>query len=217
MSAAFHARCSTRLSTARSCRHLVAPRSTVVLRADPDEDDFEKRLAKLNKSKMPTGVSRKELKKDPTLAEPVKKVVNYDDETLWKEFAPSQKDLAFNLVLAPTLVWIPFSVAAVGRCAFVKYRITDKRIVVKTEAPWKKEESNIGYHEVQGVVGVNRGFGAWGDMVITLDGGDKLEMRSVPEWQEVRDYVLQRKDAIRGTDISQEELLTGKAPKKGFS
>jgi hypothetical protein len=45
-----------------------------------------------------------------------------------------------------------------------------------------EEESNIGFHEVQRVVGVNRGFGAWGDMVITLDGGEKLEMRSVPEY-----------------------------------
>lgn len=42
---------------------VVARRSGVVLRADPDEDDFEKRLAKLNKSKVPTGVSRKDLKK----------------------------------------------------------------------------------------------------------------------------------------------------------
>lgn len=66
-----------------------------------------------------------------------KKEVNYDDETLWREFSPSQKDLIFNLVLAPTLIWIPFSVAAVGRCAFVKYRITDKRIIVKTDAPWQ--------------------------------------------------------------------------------
>ena len=43
-----------------------------------------------------------------------------------------------------------------------------------------EEESNIGFHEVAKVAGVNRGFGAWGDMVITLDGGDKLELRSVP-------------------------------------
>jgi hypothetical protein len=68
---------------------------------------------------------------------PSKKEVNYDDETLWREFSPSQKDLAFNVALAPTLIWIPFSVAAIGRCAFVKYRITDKRVIVKTEAPWR--------------------------------------------------------------------------------
>lgn len=67
-----------------------------------------------------------------------KKQVNYDDEKLWKEFTPSRADLIFNVALAPTLIWIPFSAAAVGRCAFVKYRITDKRVIVKTEAPWKR-------------------------------------------------------------------------------
>lgn len=39
-----------------------------MVRAEPDEEDFEKRLARLNKSKLPTGVSRKDLKKDPELA-----------------------------------------------------------------------------------------------------------------------------------------------------
>ena len=39
-------------------------------------------------------------------------------------------------------------------------------------------------------------------------------------WQEVRDYILERRDAIRGKDLSQEELLEGPAAaagSKGFS
>jgi hypothetical protein len=44
-----------------------------------------------------------------------------------------------------------------------------------------EEESQIGFHEVASVVGVNRGLGAWGDMVVRLTEGDKLELRSVPE------------------------------------
>ena len=165
-----------------------------------------------------------------------------------------------------------------------------------------EDESQIGFHEVSGVVGVNRGFGLYGDMVISLTSGDKLELRSIPEcallvaclwmwllgrgvdaaardrmqcartgasvgggpgacatsrlrppiecravqhfcalimpqraapsqlqvqsttlwhvlveggfhgmrgcrWQEVRDYILARRDAIRGKDISAEELM----------
>ena len=31
------------------------------------------------------------------------------------------------------------------------------------------------------MVGVNRGFGLYGDMVISLTSGDKLELRSIPE------------------------------------
>ena len=30
-------------------------------------------------------------------------------------------------------------------------------------------------------MGASRGLGAWGDMVMTLTSGEKLEMRSVPE------------------------------------
>jgi len=39
----------------------------------------------------------------------------------------------------------------------------------------------VGYHEVDKVLGANRAFGLYGDMVIHLRNGTKLEMRSVPE------------------------------------
>ena len=65
MASALHARCTPRLNDTRPSRVLVAPRTRVVLRAEADEEDFEKRLAWLNKSKVPTGVSRKDLKKNP--------------------------------------------------------------------------------------------------------------------------------------------------------
>lgn len=47
--------------------------------------------------------------------------------------------------LAPTRprrssqVWLPLTIGAVGRAAFVKYRFTDKRFSVTTTAPWKSE------------------------------------------------------------------------------
>jgi hypothetical protein len=66
--------------------------------------------------------------------------VTYDDEKLWREFAPARADLAFNVAMGATLVWLPLTAAAVGRCVFVKYRITDKRLVVITDAPWKSKD-----------------------------------------------------------------------------
>lgn len=36
-----------------------------------------------------------------------------------------------------TLLWLPLTIAAIGRGAFVKYRFSDKRISVITSAPWK--------------------------------------------------------------------------------
>ena len=69
--------------------------------------------------------------------------VNYDGETLWREFTPAVADLAFNVAMATTLVWIPLTASAVGRCAFIKYRVTDKRITVVTDAPWKSAPPHV--------------------------------------------------------------------------
>lgn len=84
-----------------------------------------------------------------------------------------------NVALGATLVWLPLTVAAVTRKAFVKYKVTDKRVSVITEAPWKSEQLDVAYEEVRDVVAIGRGVGAWGDMVITLNNGDKVEIRSL--------------------------------------
>ena len=48
------------------------------------------------------------------------------------------------------------------------------------------------YDEVTEVVAIGRGIGLWGDMVIKLKDGSKVEIRSVDKWQEVRDYIEQK-------------------------
>lgn len=67
------------------------------------------------------------------------KKVDYDftGEQLHFESPPHRGDLATNIALGATLLWLPLTFAAVGRAAFVKYRFTDKRISVITDAPWK--------------------------------------------------------------------------------
>jgi hypothetical protein len=52
-------------------------------------------------------------------------------------------DLAFNIALGATLVAIPLSIGAAARAAFVKYKFTDKRVSVKTEAPWESESTTV--------------------------------------------------------------------------
>ena len=42
------------------------------------------------------------------------------------------------------------------------------------------EQLDAAYEEVSQVVSIGRGVGAWGDMVITLRDGSKIEMRSLP-------------------------------------
>lgn len=86
------------------------------------------------------------------------------------------------MALGATLLWLPLTAAAVGRGVFVKYRFTDKRISVITNAPWKKEQLDAAYQEVDDVQTVGRALGVWGDMVVTLKNGDKIEMRSLPKY-----------------------------------
>ena len=47
---------------------------------------------------------------------------DYSKETVYFESTPSLGDLAVNVVLGATLLWLPLTFAAIGRVAFVKYR-----------------------------------------------------------------------------------------------
>lgn len=107
---------------------------------------------------------------------------DFSGEQLHFESGPHKGDLAVNVALGATLLWLPLTAAAVGRGAFVKYRFTDKRISVITNAPWKKEQLDAAYQEVDDVQSVGRALGLWGDMVVTLKNGDKIEMRSLPKY-----------------------------------
>lgn len=46
--------------------------------------------------------------------------------------------------------------------------------------PPADEQLDAAYEEVASVVSIGRGVGAWGDMVVTLKDGSKIEMRSLP-------------------------------------
>lgn len=129
-----------------------------------------------------------------------KQSVDYSTETLYLETPPAYGDLAVNVALGATLLWLPLTFAAIGRTAFVRYRFTDMRLSVVSDAPWKKEQLDAAYSEITDVRAIGRGVGAWGDMVFDLRSGDKVEMRAVPRWQELRDYVLARSKELRAAE-----------------
>lgn len=178
-----------------------------VVRATPDDDELEQRLAALRRAKgaTPDKEGTKGQKKRPANASSSsssssspKKEYDYTNETVHWEGGPAAGDLAFNIALGATLVALPLSIGAAARSAFVKYKFTDKRVSVKTDAPWEKKQTDCAYQEVKDVRVVSRGLGAWGDMVIELKNGDKLELRSLEKFKELRDYVLARRDALGG-------------------
>ncbi|GFR49759.1 hypothetical protein Agub_g11920 [Astrephomene gubernaculifera] len=196
----------------------------LVVRAGPavdDDEELEKRLAKLRQAKgaAPYGQSAKAAKAEKEAPAPKKKkekvVYDFSDEKLYYEGPPHRGDLAINLALGSTLFWLPLTIAAVGRALFVQYRFTDKRISVKTNAPWKTEQLDAAYQEVKEVRSIPRGVGVWGDMVVVLNDGSKIEIRALDRFRELQSYILKRRDELapRSNDLTQEELL-GEAPAK---
>lgn len=47
---------------------------------------------------------------------------DFSGETMHFESPPHRGDLAFNVVLAATILWLPLTIAAISRAAFVKYK-----------------------------------------------------------------------------------------------
>jgi Bacterial PH domain len=109
-------------------------------------------------------------------------------EEVFYEGGPHIGDLILNGLLAFTLICIPLTVAAVVRALWLRFRITDRRISVV--GGWMgRDQVDLIYSEISDIIAVPRGIGSWGDMVITLKDGSKVEMRAVPKFREVIDYI----------------------------
>ena len=104
---------------------------------------------------------------------------------------PAKGDLIFNLLLGVTLIGLPFTIGAIVRAVWLRFRITSRRISV-TGGWMGKEKTQVVYSQVKEVRSVSRGFGAWGDMVLVLNDGARLERRSVPSFRETEAYILER-------------------------
>jgi hypothetical protein len=109
-------------------------------------------------------------------------------EDVFYEGGPHIGDLIIGILLAFTVICIPLTVGSVVRALWLRYRITNRRISV-TGGWMGRERSDIVYSEIAKVVTVPRGLGAWGDMVITLKDGSRLELRAIPKFREIYDYI----------------------------
>ena len=103
---------------------------------------------------------------------------------------PARGDLIFNILLGFTLIGLPFTIGAVVRALWLRFRITRRRISV-TGGWMGKDKTQVVYSQISEVRTVPRGFGAWGDMVLVLKDGARLELRSMPRFREVEAYILE--------------------------
>ncbi|KJH72243.1 PH domain-containing protein [Aliterella atlantica] len=112
-------------------------------------------------------------------------------EEVYYEGGPHIGELIFGLLLGLTIVALPLSIGAIVRALWLRYRITNRRITV-TGGWLGRDRTDIIYSEIVKVVKVPRGLGAWGDMVLTLRDGSRLELRAVPKFREIYEYINEK-------------------------
>ena len=118
------------------------------------------------------------------------------EETFY-EGGPHIGDLIINILLGFTVICIPLTVGAIVRALWLRYRITTRRISV-TGGWMGRDRTDIIYSEIVNVVKVPRGIGLWGDMVVTLRDGSRLELRELPQFREIYDYINEKVAARTG-------------------
>ncbi|WP_449418768.1 PH domain-containing protein [Phormidium nigroviride] len=112
-------------------------------------------------------------------------------EEVFYEGGPALADLMINLLLGMTVVGLPLAVGAIVRSLWLRYRITNRRISV-TGGWMGGDRTDIVYSEIVKIVKVPRGFGTYGDMVVTLKNGGRLELRAIPRFREIYDYINEK-------------------------
>jgi hypothetical protein len=118
-------------------------------------------------------------------------------ETVFYEGGPALGDLILNLLFGLTLIGLPFAVGAIVRALWLRFRITSRRITVN--GGWLgRDRTQVVYSQIREVRSVPRGFGAWGDMVLVLEDGARLEMRAVPRFRELEAYIEERRQVRAG-------------------
>ena len=112
-------------------------------------------------------------------------------EEVFYEGGPHIGDLIINVLLAFTVICLPLTVGAVVRAIWLRYRFTNRRISV-TGGWMGKDRTDVIYSEIVKVAKVPRGLGFWGDIVVTLKDGSRLEMRALPKFRQIYDYIAER-------------------------
>ncbi|GAA0160659.1 oxidoreductase [Lithospermum erythrorhizon] len=118
---------------------------------------------------------------------------NPNQEIIFFDGGAHYGDLVANLFLGFTLVWLPLTLAACLRAFFLRYRFTNLRVTVVSGLTGQ-ERSDFSYKVIKDVQVVPRFIGEWGDIIITLKDGTKVDLRSVPKFREIAKYCLSMAD-----------------------
>jgi hypothetical protein len=121
-------------------------------------------------------------------------------EEAFYEGGPHKGDLIINILIGLTVIGLPLTVGAIARSLWLRYRITDRRISVT--GGWQgRDRTDVIYSEIVKIVKVPRGLGSWGDIVVTMRDGSRLELRSLPRFREIYDFIAEKVAAKTGKTI----------------
>lgn len=112
-------------------------------------------------------------------------------EEVYYEGGPHIGDLIINVLIGLTVIGLPLAVGAIVRALWLRYRITNRRISV-TGGWMGRDRTDIIYVEIVKIAKVARGIGLWGDMVLTLRDGSRLELRAIPKFREISEYINEK-------------------------
>lgn len=115
-----------------------------------------------------------------------------EPETVFIETGPSNFELIVPTLSILTVIGIIPFIAALARAAWVRYKITSRRISISSGFRGK-DQAEIIYRDIQAVKYIRR-LGGAADCVITLKDGARLELRAVPQFDVIYDYIMEQVD-----------------------
>ena len=109
-------------------------------------------------------------------------------EEIFYEGGPAQSDLIINLLAGITILGLPFTFAAVVRSLWLRYTFSNKRITI-VGGWFGRNKPQVSLSKIEEIRSIPRGFGSYGDMVLVLNDGSKVEMKSLPMFREKQDFI----------------------------
>ena len=130
-------------------------------------------------------------------------MINMNEKTFY-EGGPAKSDLIINLLGGFTILGLPFTLAAVVRSLWLRYKITNKKITIN--GGWLgRNKTQVSLSNINEIRSIPRGFGSYGDMVLVLNDGAKVEMKSLPLFREKQEFIeeniIERSQAINLKEV----------------
>jgi len=136
-------------------------------------------------------------------------MINITEEVFY-EGGPAKSDLIINLLAGITILGLPFTFAAIVRALWLRYTLTNKRITI-VGGWFGRNKTQVSLSNIDEIRSVPRGFGSYGDMVLILNDGSKVEMKSLPMFREKQEFI--EKNIIKKSNNTNTSEVEGFATK----